>query len=356
MVCTYTLLYSNNNLSSGNYEICLVPELCTVFSKDQEIIILHRGMSQMLRSILCAISYLVVSNTASAASPDTSPRTLVISAFGPEWSAMQVEMTGVHTFIFTGVTYLSGRLRGQDVVLFRSGVSVVNAAMTTQAAIDHFDVRRIVFSGVAGGVDPGLSIGDVVVPERWSEYLEAVFARKIANRYEVPRFFSKTLPNFGMIFPHPVAITHPGQVGPDYRVWFQADPYLLEVAQRTIANTKLSSCFQPDRCLPYLPKAIVGGNGVSGSAFVDNKEFRHWIYTTFHARAVDNESAAVAHVAYANGLPFIIFRSLSDLAGGDAKKNTMETFERLASNNSAALVLSFLEALPSQNQGAVSQP
>jgi adenosylhomocysteine nucleosidase len=60
------------------------------------------------------------------------------------------------------------------------------------------------------------------------------------------------------------------------------------------------------------------------------------------------ESAAVAHVAYANGIPFIAFRSLSDLAGGGDGENEMATFMQLASNNSAAVVRAFVAALPEE--------
>ena len=258
---------------------------------------------------------------------------------------MRAEMTDVHTETIADVTFLVGRLRAHDVVLFRSGVSMVNAAMTAQATIDHFNVKRVIFSGIAGGIDPDLSIGDVVVPEHWSEYLETVFARKIGDGYSVPAFLGKMLPNYGMIFPHAVEIAHPGQET-EHRVWFEADPTLEKIAQSVAERTQLKACWQSGKCLPHQPRIVLGGNGVSGTAFVDNAQFRCWIYATFKAEAVDNESAAVAHVAYANHVPFIIFRSLSDLAGGDAGKNTMETFERLASDNSAALVLSFLSALP----------
>jgi adenosylhomocysteine nucleosidase len=58
------------------------------------------------------------------------------------------------------------------------------------------------------------------------------------------------------------------------------------------------------------------------------------------------ESAAVAHVAYANKVPFIAFRSLSDLAGGGEGENEMGTFMGLASANSAAVVTAFIAALP----------
>ena len=91
---------------------------------------------------------------------------------------------------------------------------------------------------------------------------------------------------------------------------------------------------------------VVGGNGVSGQAFVDNAALRAWAYTTFQAKVLDMESAAVAQVAFVNGVPFIAFRSLSDLAGGDPGANQARTFFQLASDNSAAVVRAFVAALP----------
>ena len=79
---------------------------------------------------------------------------------------------------------------------------------------------------------------------------------------------------------------------------------------------------------------------------VDNAELREWAYATFQARVLDMETAAVGHVAYANGVPFIAFRSLSDLAGGDPGQNQARAFYPLASENSATVVLAFLRALP----------
>jgi len=89
----------------------------------------------------------------------------------------------------------------------------------------------------------------------------------------------------------------------------------------------------------------VGGNGVSGPSFVDNAEYRQYAWTVWTADALDMESAAVAHVATVNDVPFIVFRSLSDLAGGGAGENELEVFFQLAANNSARVMLAFINAL-----------
>ena len=91
---------------------------------------------------------------------------------------------------------------------------------------------------------------------------------------------------------------------------------------------------------------MIGGTGVSAGVFADNAEFRDYLFTAWKARVLDMESAAVTQVAYANGVPAIVFRSLSDLAGGDAGANQMNTFMRLASVNSADVVRRFVAALP----------
>jgi adenosylhomocysteine nucleosidase len=237
-------------------------------------------------------------------------------------------------------------LEGKPVVLFLSGMSMVNAAMTTQRALDRFAIRRIVFSGIAGGVDPHLDVGDVVVPGQWAQYLETVMARETApGHFEPPQGEPLSgLPSLGMITPRPVEVTHtPGQV--EHKVWFAVDPGLLAIARTTAAGVTLKSCVGP-LCLKAAPKVVVGGNGVSGQSFVDNAQLRAWAYSAFDAKVLDMESAAVAQAAYVNDVPFIAFRSLSDLAGGDPGQNQARVFFQLASDNSATVVRAFLKALP----------
>ena len=116
---------------------------------------------------------------------------------------------------------------------------------------------------------------------------------------------------------------------------------------RSVANdAALARCTAEDMCLNEAPRIVVGGSGISGGAFIDNAAFRSWVFETLGARVLDMESAAVAHVAYANGVPFIAIRSLSDLAGGGEGANQMEVFLGLAAGNAASVVKALLRAMP----------
>ena len=132
---------------------------------------------------------------------DETPRIAVVSAFAPELAILQGELDGESSQSVNGVAFTTGTLEGRDVVLFLSGISVVNAAMTVQLALDHFAIERVVFSGIAGGVDPGLNIGDVVIADRWGQYLEMLFAREVDGGWMTMPFFEYPHANFGMMFP-----------------------------------------------------------------------------------------------------------------------------------------------------------
>ena len=398
----------------------------------------------MIRALLLLICALTFAEPALAQRLDETPRTAVISAFGPEMTALKAATADRRDYVQAGATFTTGVLEGKPVVLFLSGMSMVNAAMTTQAALDRFKVTRVVFSGIAGGVDPALDVGDVVVAEQWGQYLENALAREVApGKFEPPQgelLAAEKLPPFGMMYPRGVVVTRaPGQI--ERRVWFPADPAMLATAREVAGKVKLKRCaaqrclakeprvvvaeqwgqylenalarevapgkFEPpqgellatekltpfgmmyprgvvvtrapgqierrvwvpadpamlatarevagkvtlkrcaaERCLAKEPRVVVGGNGVSGQSVVDNAAVRTWAYGAFGAKVLDMESAAVAQVAYVNGTPFIAFRSLSDLAGGDPGKNQALTFFQLASDNSAVVVRAFLAALP----------
>ncbi|KLN52590.1 5'-methylthioadenosine/S-adenosylhomocysteine nucleosidase [Variovorax paradoxus] len=282
--------------------------------------------------------------TSSSVRLDDTPRIAVISAFQPELTLLLNRLQGPAKHSANGVEFTTGTLEGKPVVLFLSGISMTNATMNTQLALDRFRVTHIVFSGIAGGVNPQLHVGDVTVPAQWGQYLEVLMARETApGKFTAPPFITDaTLPSFGMMHPRPVEVrsaAHPQIVR---KFWFEADPRMLEVA-RSIRNVDLANC-SAGKCLARKPQLVIGGNGVSGQAFMDNKAYREYTFKTFQANVLDMETAAVGMVAYSNGVPYIAFRSLSDLAGGGEGENEMGTFMGIAADNSAKVMLAFLAA------------
>lgn len=298
---------------------------------------------RIFMSVTAAAALVLVANVAGAAAEQ---RTAVLTAFAPEFQAIKARMADLSERTERGAHYLFGTLGGKPIIVGQTGISMVNAAMNTQLLIDLFQPKSIVVSGIAGGVNPELRVGDVSVPAQWGQYLEAVYARKNADgSYTVPPFFSRDIPNYGMIFPQGVAVWR-GDHGTQRRVWFDVDAAMLAAAARAAGSVDLLNCGANDNCLEHSPAIRTGGRGVSGQAFVDNADFRTWVQETFQADALDMESAAVATVAFANDTPFIAVRSMSDLAGGEADLNAMEVFFGVAAENAARTVEALVRELP----------
>ncbi len=298
------------------------------------------------RSLLAAALLLAPVSVLACGRPDATPRVAVVSAFAPEWAALKTLVKHPHTCTLNGAAFMTGDIEGHRVVVFMSGISMVNAAMTTQLAFDRYNITRLVVSGVAGGADPDLGVGDVTVPERWGEYLEGGYGREVEGNFEAPIFrHGASFPGFGMFFPGNIVVSSKSSPAAP-RFWFEVDPNMLAIARDAAQATVIGKCTASGACLDRQPQVIVGGAGVSGPVFVDNAKFREYAHVTFGARVLDMETAAMAHVAWSNGKPFIAFRSLSDLAGGGAGANQIRTFMDMAASNSTELVRQFLKRLP----------
>jgi adenosylhomocysteine nucleosidase len=301
-------------------------------------------MNTLVTRLLVSIFILGLS-LAFAQKLDDTPRLAVMSAYEPEWQVLLETIEVEETFKINGYDYTTGKLAGNDVVLFLTGVSMVNATMTTQIVVDHFNITGIVFSGIAGGVNPELNIGDVTVAEQWGQYQEMLYGRENPDgTFLIPEWAETPFPAYGYMFPQNVEVRTEAKPEIEYRFWFAVDPAMLETAKSITDKVELATCGADDVCLSHDPKLVIGGNGVSGQTFVDNAEFREWTFETFQAQVLDMETAAVAMVAYQNSVPFIAFRSLSDLAGGGPGENEIGTFFQIASDNSAKVMLAFLEA------------
>jgi adenosylhomocysteine nucleosidase len=304
--------------------------------------------ASLRRALVAGLTMLLLLGARASAADllDPKPRIAVASAFEPEWTVLKAHLTEPIEHKINGRSFITGKLAGKDVVLFLSGISMVNAAMNTQLALDRFSITAVLFSGIAGGVDPALHIGDVVIADQWGQYLEAVFARETSEGFAIPPWMEKgDFAGYGMVIPHSIEVI--GKDGAaERRFWFPSDPKLLDAARKVAAKADLAVCVEASKCLTRKPRIIIGGNGVSGQAFVDNAKFRDYVLATFQAKVLDMESAAVAHVTFSNGVPFLAVRSLSDLAGGGDGANEMMTFLGLASKNSAAVVTAILKEMP----------
>lgn len=304
------------------------------------------GFNIIFGMILALFLHLQANSVSASVIKFETARIAVMSAYAPELEVLLEDVEDAQTERINGINFITGNLYGKPVVLFLSGISMVNAAMATQMVLDHYSIERIIFSGIAGGVDPELNIGDVIVADQWGQYLESLFARKIDQGYATIPFFEYPYDNFGMMHPRSVTVQRANGDSIETLFWFPVDEEALNTASSVASNIVLEDCISADACLEYAPKVVVGGSGVSGGAFIDNKEFREYTFRTFNARVLDMESSAVAHVAYVNEVPFIAVRSLADLAGGDPDENQFETFYKLAAGNAKIVLRELLQKLP----------
>jgi len=320
---------------------------------------------------------------AAAAKPaclsECTPRIGIVSAFGQEAAVLVAQTRAPRTWVINGNRFTTGTLRGEPVVIVLSGVSMVNSAMVTQLMVDHFRVSRLVMSGIAGGVDPAHHIGDVMIPDRWAMPLEVFWNRdnvlpatcgkeadvsclglKLAtvDGKPVPPFYLATpaapMPS-GLFMRENFVMTTANAPKGEFRFDYEVDPAMYAVAQRI--KPALERCGpkavaspgavpDPKLCVATQPKLVFGGRGVSAPVFLANPGYRAYLFEQLQAQTFEMETAALAHVAYANSIPYIAFRSLSDLAGAEEFNADVGALfaSGLAETNEAAVTLAFLEA------------
>lgn len=276
---------------------------------------------------------------------DHTLRVAVLSAFSPEITLLLENTEEQTQYEVLGRTFTTGTLRGVPVVLGLTGVSMTNAAMQTQAVLDRFNIKDVIFSGIAGAAAEDVNIGDVVICKKATEYFDVHAARELADGSFEPQEDADLNP-FLFFFPQQLRVSAVDKEEEEIR-WFEANPRLLHYAEQ-ITGKDLKDCVG-DACLSYKPKLITG-IVADGPIFVDNKDFRQWINTEFGASAIAMETASIAHVCYSNNVPFLGFRSLSDLAGGGEHANEIRTFFQLAANNSASVLMEFLEIYAENEQ------
>jgi adenosylhomocysteine nucleosidase len=248
-------------------------------------------------------------------------RVAIMYAFDAEGQLLRSQMALEDSLFSVGRVFWIGKLEGKDVIVVNSDVGMTNAAMTAQLLIDRFKPTQIIFTGICGGIDPENAIGDIVVPEFWVTHDYGLYNQE---------GFST-----GAIYLHLAE-----KEKPDTLTFFAVDDDLLKIAENVRPELK--------PVLGRVPKIKVGGNGASGNSFIDQVEKREWLKEKLDAQIVDMESAAVVQVAGINGVPVLVVRSCSDLAGGSGSstaRDEIQEFFEVAADNSASFVLEFLKQM-----------
>jgi adenosylhomocysteine nucleosidase len=292
---------------------------------DRRMMMLTRSKalgSKIFATVYFSCTILAVALMAVTPQASMAGKSLVLYAFKAEGEKLSELMDIDTTVEVLGRTAYIGILNGREIVLCESGVGLTNAAMMTQALIDSFEPDIVLFTGIAGAVDSSVKIGDIVICSTWVTHDHVYFGPDGPERDNVYAY-SAHADSLGRI--------------PDFPV----DTMLFAKSNLVaLSNLPLEPVGQRK------PALIVGGVGVSGNSFIDNVEKRIWLHQTYTAMITDKESSAVAQVCTANGLPFLIIRSASDLAGGSERKNAraeMRRFFHIAAENSTIVLLSLLE-------------
>ncbi|MEC0243572.1 5'-methylthioadenosine/adenosylhomocysteine nucleosidase [Paenibacillus dokdonensis] len=224
------------------------------------------------------------------------PETIgIIGAMDEEVELLLAGMKNAETVDKAGIRYYKGTYQHQDIVVCKSGVGKVNAAVTTQILIDSLGVSKVLFTGVAGAVHPELNIGDIVISSECLQHDMDVTALGFER---------------GVIPYQEVSV-------------FQADPALVALAEKACGELGEVNCRV--------------GRVLSGDQFIASVEQVNWFYEHLQGACVEMEGASVAQVCYMNRVPFVIIRSMSDKADGSAHANFAE-FTVASSRRSHAIL------------------
>lgn len=199
--------------------------------------------------------------------------------------------------------FFTGALNDVDVVIVRSGIGKVNAALCVQILADVFQVTHIINTGVAGSLNADLDIGDILISTDalHHDMDVTIFGYQLG---EVPQMGCRE---------------------------FKASETMIAAA--------VESCKEVNPDIN-----VRTGRVVSGDQFVSSKEVKERLISTFQGDCAEMEGASIAHGAHLNSIPFVIIRAISDKADDSAEMD-YPTFEREAAKHSAKLVAHMITKL-----------
>ncbi|TLS39308.1 5'-methylthioadenosine/S-adenosylhomocysteine nucleosidase [Pseudalkalibacillus caeni] len=228
----------------------------------------------------------------------------VIGAMDEEVEILLDKLEGREDKAIAGCEFSTGTYDGQDVILLKSGIGKVNAAMSTTLLNQIYKPDYVINTGSAGGFHKDLQVGDTVISTE-------------VRHHDVDATV------FGYEY---------GQV-PQMPASFTPDPFLVKVAEK---------------CAEEISEhKVVKGLIATGDSFMSDPERVDFVRSKFdNLYAAEMEAAAIAQVCQQFEIPFVIIRALSDIAGKESNVS-FEQFLETAAVNSADLVLKIVKELKS---------
>lgn len=214
-----------------------------------------------------------------------------------------------------GFRFDHGTLDGRDVVVAEAGIGKVNTAIVATLLATRFEAGVLVFSGVAGGLDPELAIGDLVVAERALQHDAGTIENERIKTYQAGH-----IPFFN----------------PTDRLGWEADPALLARVRARLDGLELPPLSAEAGGAGRAPRIVLGPI-LTGDQFVNCEATRARLHQTFDGRAVAMEGAAMAQVATRMGIPWLEIRALSDLAGHESTFDFKAFVDQVAASSFAVL-------------------
>jgi adenosylhomocysteine nucleosidase len=246
----------------------------------------------------------------------------VICAIPQEWAYLHSVLASPSREQVAYVTFESGELGGYRVVLAAAGMGKVNAGLVATLLADRFDCGTVIFTGVAGGLDPQLRIGDLVIADRIVQH------------------------DFGVIHDERLQPSQPGYVpgiNPTDRLGYPVRPELIDRVKHRLEGFTLpvlpTAAGGQDR-----PPRIVYGTVLTGDQYLHCERTRTRLHNDLGGLAVEMEGGAVAQVCEAFNIGWLVIRALSDLAGANSGLD-FNLFVEEAAISSARVLLHLLPAL-----------
>lgn len=226
----------------------------------------------------------------------------VIGAMEQEVELLRNEIENAATRTIANSEFTMGTYKNHEIILLKSGVGKVNAAMTTSILINEYNPDYVINTGSAGGYDPMLEVGAIVISDEVRHHDVDV----TAFGYEL------------------------GQV-PQLPAAFKANEKLMKLAEEAVKEIG--------------EHQSATGLIATGDIFMHNPEKVEEVRTNFpQMKACEMEAAAVAQVCHQFEVPFVVIRALSDIAGKESPIS-FDEFLPIAAKHSTEIVLRVIEKI-----------